>query len=170
MNWLKKKFKDNSERDKVETLKRISIMTELMKHGYLFLDLQNKRAAISDKIAALFLGNQEKWKNFLQNIYSWFVYRASQLAWQKYFQDVEVRAVREARKKYALLTQLQEKTVRQDARAAVNIDEVKLPQIEAYEFIISNDISNGEEPMIIAVGRYANGEFDMIPYEKVKSE
>jgi hypothetical protein len=170
MNWFKKKNKENSEREKVETLKRISIMTELMKHGYLFLDIQNKRVVISDKVAVLFLGSQEKWKNFLQNIYSWFVYRASQLAWQKYFQDVEVKAVREARKKFALLTQLQEKTIRQEARAAVNIDAVRLPQIEAYDFIISNDISGGEEPKVIAVGRYANGTFDMIPYEEVKSE
>lgn len=166
-NFKKKKKEGNSEADKVAMLRRIATMTELMKNGYLYLDLQTKRVVISDKLAVLFLGNQEKWEGFLNNLHTWFVYRASQLAWQKVFFDAEVKAVREAKKKFAMLTRFQEKAIREKARMDIDIDKVKLPQIESYDFIISNEIGDGDEPKIIAIGRYEKGKFDMMPYENI---
>lgn len=167
MNWFSRKKKDPSEKDKVAMLSRIATMTELMKHGFLYLDVQAKKVVIDERLASVFLSKQDKWANFLNNLYTWFVYRASQMAWQKVFLDAEIKAVREAREKFPTLTKLQEKTIRERARTEIDLDKVKLPQIEAYEFIISNDVTTGDEPKIIAVGYYKDGQFDMAPYDKI---
>jgi hypothetical protein len=99
----------------------------------------------------------------------WFVYQASQMGWQKIFHDVEVKAVREARKKFAMLTPLQERTIRNEARMAVDIDQLPAPKLEPYDFIISSDVSHGGEPKIYAVGRYENGKFDMVDYDELRT-
>jgi hypothetical protein len=78
--------------------------------------------------------------------------------------------VREARKKYAMLTPLQERTIRNEARNAVDINTLPAPKLAAYDFIISSDVSNGSEPKITAVGRYEDGRFDMVPYEELKQQ
>lgn len=165
-------FKKKAEPEKssqTEMLRKISIMTNLMQNGLLFIDIKERRVVISDTLAVLFLADREKWINFLGNLQMWFVYQASQMGWQKIFHDVEVKAVREARKKFAMLTPLQERTIRNEARMAVDIDQLPAPKLEPYDFIISSDVSHGGEPKIYAVGRYENGKFDMVDYDELRT-
>lgn len=168
--WNRKKSASQEGSSQTEMLRKVSIMTNLMQHGLLYIDIKERRVVISDTLAVLFLGNQEKWTNFLGNLQMWFVYQASQMGWQKIFHDVEVKAVREARKKFAMLTPLQEKTIRNEARMAVDIDRLPPPKLEAYDFIISSDVSHGGEPKVYAVGRYDGGKFDMVDYEELKTK
>lgn len=170
MNIFNRKKNTEEGNTQTEMLRKVSILTNLMQHGLLYIDTKERRVIISDTLAASFLVDQQKWTNFLTNLQMWFVYQTSQMGWQKIFHDVEVKAVREARKKFAMLTPLQERTIRNEARMAVDVNALPAPKLEPYDFIISSDVSHGATPSIIAIGRYENGKFDMVPYDEVKDK
>lgn len=170
--WNRKKESKAQEKESEQTkmLRKVSIMTNLMQHGLLYIDVKEHRVIISDTLAVLYLSDKERWINFLSNLQMWFVYQESQLGWQKVFLEVERKAVKAARQKFAMLTPLQERTIRAEARQSVEIDHLQPPAIKAYDFIISSDVAHGSEPRITAVGRYENGKFDMIPYDSLKKD
>lgn len=174
MSWRKnnkeQKEKKLRQQEQMQMLQRIATLTRFAKAGLLFIDIPQKKVVISTTLSSLFLTDRTKWVNFLQNLQLWFVYKVSQLNWNQYFLEVEVKAVREARQKHPNLTKLQEVDIRHKARAEVNIESVPVPKIEPYEFILSTDIKHGEEPEIFAVGRYENGEFDMVTFEEIESQ
>ena len=174
MSWWNKNKKQQKEQKQrqqaqMQMLQRIATLTRFAKAGLLFIDIPQKKVVISTTLSSLFLTDRTKWVNFLQNLQLWFVYKVSQLNWNQYFLEVEVKAVREARLKHPNLTKLQEVDIRHKARAEVDIEAVPVPKIEPYEFILSTDIKHGEEPEIFAVGRWENGEFEMVTFEDVQN-
>ena len=174
MSWWndrkEKKEKKQRQQEQMQMLQRIATLTRFAKAGLLFIDIPQKKVVISTTLSSLFLTDRTKWVNFLQNLQLWFVYKVSQLDWNQVFLEAEVKAVREARQKHPNLTKLQEVDIRHKARAEVNIEAVPVPKIEPYEFILSTDIKHGEEPEIFAVGRYENGEFDMVTFEEIEAK
>ena len=173
MSWWndrkEKKEKKQRQQEQMKMLQNIATLTRFAKAGLLFIDIPQKKVVISTTLSSLFLTDRTKWVNFLQNLQLWFVYKVSQLNWNQYFLEVEVKAVREARQKHPNLTKLQEVDIRHKARAEVNIEAVPVPKIEPYEFILSTDIKHGEEPEIFAVGRWENGAFEMVTFEDVQN-
>ena len=173
MSWWndrkEKKEKKQRQQEQMQMLQRIATLTRFAKAGLLFIDVPQRKVVISTTLSSLFLTDRTKWVNFLQNLQLWFVYKVSQLNWNQYFLEVEVKAVREARQKHPNLTKLQEVDIRHKARAEVNIEAVPVPKIEPYEFILSTDIKHGEEPEIFAVGRWENGAFEMVTFEDVQN-
>lgn len=174
MSWWndrkEKKEKKQRQQAQMQMLQRIATLTRFAKAGLLFIDVPQRKVVISTTLSSLFLTDRTKWMNFLQNLQMWFVYKVSQLNWNQVFLEAEVKAVREARQKHPNLTKLQEVDIRHKARAEVNIEAVPVPKIEPYEFILSTDIKHGEEPEIFAVGRYENGEFDMVTFEEIEAQ
>lgn len=169
MSWYNRKKTAKQSKSPVSMLQNIATLTRMAKSGLLFIDMKEHKVVISATLATLFLDSREKWTNFLQNVQYWFIYKHSQMAWNKYFLDIEVKAVRDARKKFSMLTKLQEAEIRSQARSAVDIEAVSLPKVEPFDFIISSDISDGSAPQVYAVGRYDNGELDMVAYEDVQA-
>ena len=173
MSWWndrkEKKEKKQRQQEQMQMLQRIATLTRFAKAGLLFIDVPQRKVVISTTLSSLFLTDRTKWMNFLQNLQLWFVYKVSQLNWNQYFLEVEVKAVREARQKHPNLTKLQEVDIRHKARAEVDIEAVPVPKIEPYEFILSTDIKHGEEPEIFAVGRWENGAFEMVTFEDVQN-
>ena len=174
MSWWKnnkeQKEKKQRQQEQMKMLQNIATLTRFAKAGLLFIDVPQRKVVISTTLSSLFLTDRTKWMNFLQNLQMWFVYKVSQLNWNQVFLEAEVKAVREARQKHPNLTKLQEVDIRHKARAEVNIEAVPVPKIEPYEFILSTDIKHGEEPEIFAVGRYENGEFDMVTFEEIEAQ
>lgn len=170
MSWFSKNKKEREEKQKVKMLQNIATITRLAKSGLLFIDMKDKKVVISTTLSTLFLGDRDKWTNFLNNVQLWFVYKVSQMSWNKIFLDAEVKAVREARKKYPMLTRMQEADIRAKARAEIQVDAIAPPKIEPYDFILSTDIKDGSEPEVYAVGRWENGSFDMVTFEEVNQK
>lgn len=174
MSWWKnnkeQKEKKQRQQAQMQMLQRIATLTRFAKAGLLFIDIPQKKVVISTTLSSLFLTDRTKWMNFLQNLQMWFVYKVSQLNWNQVFLEAEVKAVREARQKHPNLTKLQEVDIRHKARAEVDIEAVPVPKIEPYDFILSTDIKHGEEPEIFAVGRWENGEFEMVTFEDVNQK
>lgn len=172
MGWFNKKKKQQQKQqsDQTAMLQKIATITRLAKSGLLFIDVKEKKVVISATLATVFLSTRERWTNFLTNVHLWFIYKVSQMSWNKYFLDKEVEAVRIAREKYPNLTRLQEADIRAKARAEVQIDMLPPPKIEAYDFILSSDISDGSEPEIFAVGKFEDGSFEMVTFDDVNQK
>lgn len=171
MSWFNREKKEKKEQQKQQLalLRNVSTLTRFAKAGMLFIDMKEKKVIISTSLSMLFLNDRTRWVNFLQNVQYWFVYKVSQLMWNQLFLDAEVKAVREARKKYPNLTKLQEAEIRRKARTDISMTELEPPKIEPFEFILSTDISSGAEPEVFAVGRFENGAFDMVTFESVQA-
>lgn len=174
MKWFSRKEK-NSEpvfgnKEQRALLKCVAIFDRMEKSGLLLLDLKEKRVVITSTLAVFFLKDRKSWNNFLDYVQWWFIYRISQDKWNRVLLDAEVKAVREARKKYATLSKVEEKVIRQRARAGVEITEVPLPKVEPYDFVLCDTLSGIHEPEIFSIGHYENGKFDMVTFEKVEKE
>lgn len=159
MSWFNRKQKKGGI--SLDTLRKISTMSAFVNSGLLFIDVKEHRVVIHETLATYYMRNHDSWRNFLGNVYVWFVYQVSQMQWRKHFLDVELKAVQEAKKKCAFITALQERDIRLQARMKVDLDAVKLPAIESYTFIVSGAYHEGENPLVYAVGNYKNGCFDM---------
>lgn len=151
----------------IAIMERINVINRLSESGLIYLDEKSHKVVISIVVADMFIRDNVKWTNFLTNLQAWFSYEASSRAWKKYFLDVEVKAVRAARKKFAMITPAQERTIRMEARSAVDMDAVPAPEVVPFDFVIASSLSGLEEPRLIVVGRFEDGRFEMVPYEEV---
>lgn len=171
MNLFRKKQQQPvtplKERENLALMAVMKSIEKLQTTGLIYMDEKLHRVVISLDLALLFIQNTEKWTNFLNNLQMWFAYESSRKAWDKYFLEVEVKAVREARKKYAALTSSEERSIRVNARAQVDIDAVALPPVQPFDFVVASARGVGDEQKIIVVGHFADGKFEMIPYEEV---
>lgn len=171
MVWFKKGGKSakgsgiSDNEAKYEVLERIAVLTRMEKAGLLAVDMKERKVVISSVLASPFLSDRKKWTGFLNNVQAWFLYRTSQLSWEKRFRDAELSAVRKARAKYAALTRLQEMEIRSKAREKVEVTDVEPPEAEAYDFVLCNSLTDGREPEVFAVGRYEDGKFEMVTFE-----
>lgn len=151
-----------------DALRKVSLISHLCKRGLLFIDMDGRKVVISDTLSSLFIGDSSRWEGFLGNVQAWFIYTASQMAWNRYFTKIELDAVRKAREQYAVLTRLKEQTIRERARAEVDITQVEPPQLQPFDFVISTDISDGSKPQVIVVGHYdARSGCSMVPYSEL---
>lgn len=153
---------------KIAIMERINVINKLSESGLIYLDVKSHKVVISIVVADMFIRDNVKWKNFLENLQAWFSFEASSRAWKKYFLEVETKAVREARKRFAMLTPAQERVIRMEARSKVDVDAVTAPEVAPFDFVIASSMSGLEEPRLIVVGRFEDGQFEMVPYEEVK--
>lgn len=160
-----KRHLDNKE--KINLSSKIKLIDNLVKGGFIGIDYKEHQVCISTDTAYLFQKEQSTWEAFLQNVQFWFAYTASTELWNRYFTDVEVKAVRAAKAKYAHLSATEERKVRFEARQAVNVDAVKLPPLPAFDFIVVSHPSTGGDAKVIVVGNYSDDRFVMVPYNEV---
>lgn len=153
-----------------ELMQRFKVFDTLQNNGYIYLNQKQKRVFVSDNLAAIYLVSSERWSRFLDNLYQWFSYTLSQQAWQRRFKDVELKALREARRSSAALSARQEREVRQRARLEVDVQAEPLPAFPDYEFVIVHGMLTDDSARATVVGRYAGGSFDMVPFEQLPTE
>ena len=138
----------------------------LVEKGLLSYDTESRRLFVSSMLATFFLDSEERWKAFLQNVYNWILLKRQEKAWDNFFREIELKAVREAKKKYLVLSKLEIQNIRQKARESVDVSDMEPPKIESFEFFIT-DIAAPKEP-VIAIGKYDGDNFTISRYEDVK--
>lgn len=170
-------FKKKAERKEEEKKKAVTGMSEVFRilggmerSGFLYIDMKSARVFISSTLAACYIGNDAKWTGFLTNIHTWFQYRISQELWERYFKDVEAKAIRKAKKKYEMLTAAQVREIRNRARIEVDVTSVPAPEIKPYEFVITSDVVFSDKSDVVVVGYFDKGEFRMVPYGEVSEK
>lgn len=171
MNLFRKKRPQSvtplQKKDNLALMATMKSIEKLQAAGHIYMDEKLHQVIISLDLAVLFIRNIEKWTNFLNNLQMWFTYESSRKAWDKYFLEVEIKAVREARKKYATLTAAEERSIRSNARSQVDVEAVAPPVVQPFDFVVASARGVGDEQKIIVVGRFFDGRFEMVPYEEV---
>jgi len=142
-------------------------LDQMAKSGMISINISSSRVFFSATLASLYMAKEKKWTGFLNIVRPWFEYKVREELRNRYFKDVEAKAVRNARKKYAVLTKEEIREIRDNARSSVNVDDISAPEIGSFEFFIASGTVITPKSEVIVVGTYAKGEFAMMPYEDI---
>lgn len=181
-----------ADRERVE-LRRVSevfgVMERMQRCGLLVWQEKDRRLFIAEPLAVVQLRSREVWDAFMSNIVMWTMFHRQSEAWDKCFTLAESKAIREARKKKAILRKDEIERIRRAARDSVNEDSVKVPKVEGFEIFIIRDnglhglhgdnksekseksvVEENAGSEIIAVGRYdaETERTDMVMWDAIK--
>lgn len=178
------KFKNPFKRNKqLQQLKSLSttfaILNEFERRGILHFHHQsNSEGAllIEESLATIKLAEGEQgFKHFLEQVAQWQNYRFLQEAYEAHRIDTEAKAVREAKKKHAVITKADIHRIRQNARENMSeIDPDKLDYVKEFDLFIirataprSADATeaNGQ---LLALGHYDGKKLEMAMYDDIK--
>lgn len=191
MNIIGKLFKKQEKR---ETLRRNAVevfatLGRMEKKGLILWDRKERRLFLAEPLAILMIESEDKWKNFLQNVGYWQMYDRQQEAWDNYMRNEELKAVRKAKKTYAVLTKADIERIRRNRRNEITREEIPAPEIKPFELFIIGDSYEGPisaiakektdrakrtrnaENGIIAVGEFnpMTGHLDMALWKDVQN-
>lgn len=170
-----------SRREQRKQLKRLratsavfSTLETLEKKGLLHWQSRERQLLMEETLAYVMLSEGEKkWKTSLQNILLWQSYRLAQEQAEADRINIEAKAVREARKKYAVLTKADIERIRQQARS--NMSEREVKPIEDFDIFIiranapSSTSATEATGELLAIGHYdIEGNHDLALWEDVK--
>lgn len=145
MSIIGKLFKKQDER---KMLRRNAVevfanLERMEKKGLILWEQKERRLFIAEPLATLMIESEERWKNFLQNVGYWQMYCCQQEAWDNYMRNEELKAVRKAKKTYAVLTKTDMDRIRRKRRNEIAIEEVPVPEIKPFELFIIGDSYEG---------------------------
>lgn len=167
MKLFRKKKNQTEQSDTTKMLEIINTIDKLSVNGLIAIDEYRHRVVISATLAKPLIAHAVRWENFLSNLQVWMLYYKSLHGWHNVFLKAETSAVREAKKKYAMLTEAQIATVRAEAREKVDVTELSLPEVGAMDFVVVSGASLADETAkAVVVGRYENGKMQMKPLPK----
>ena len=167
-SYKEKKRAKAKREELMDFAKKSKVIEVFVKKGLLSYHPLNKRLFISLTLASVYLDKPERWTAFLQNIQQWAIYSRQRDAWEKFFLQEEVKAVRAAKKKYPVLTTSEIQRIRQEARMKIDITAIPAPKVENFEFFIADIDQQTDESKIIVIGKYEDGQIEMAEYDKVK--
>jgi len=177
--WFSKKKREEKARLKElgGLVHNFASLEKLEKGGMLTFDVKNRRLFIEQPLAVVMMKDAESWQNFMRNVFQWLYYKQCQEAWDTFLQREELKAVREATKKYALMTRADIERVKRARRGEVTASDVAAPKVEPFEFFVIRDTSVTAESQsavpggeILAVGNF-NPEteaLEMATWEEVR--
>lgn len=179
--WFSKKKREEKARLKElgNLVRNFVSLEKLEKGGMLAFNVKNRRLFIEQPLALVMMKDAEAWQNFMRNVFQWLYYRQCQEAWDAYIQREELKAVREATKKYALMTRADIERVKRARRDEMAADDVKAPKVEPFEFFVIREAATEPQQTrteavpggeILAVGNF-NPETDaleMATWEEVR--
>lgn len=141
--WFSKKKREEKARLKElsDLVRNFVSLEKLEKGGMLAFDVKSRRLFVEQPLALVMMKDAEAWQNFMRNVFQWLYYRQCQEAWDAYIQREELKAVREATKKYALMTRADIERVKRARRDEMAADDVKAPKVEPFEFFVIREVA-----------------------------
>ena len=126
-------------------------LDRLEQSGLLAWDQKQRRLFIDKSLAVVMMRNVESWTNFINNVFKWLYSRQVQKAWNDYFLREELKAVREATKKYASMTRADIERIREARRMEILESDMEAPKIQGFEFFIiaPPELSEAKDPSIL---------------------
>ena len=113
-------------------------LNTLRDSGLLLWQERNRRLFIMQPLAILMMRNAESWRNFLTNCYLWQSYALMLEAHEHAIHRLEGKAIREAKKQYAVLTKADTERIRRGVREQYEASNAPA-KIEAFEFYVIAD-------------------------------
>lgn len=145
MSFLKKLFsrRNKSEKLRTDASQVFATLETMEKKGLLLWDTKNGRLFIAEPLAILMIQKEQGWIAFLQNVAYWQYYKEVQDSWDSYIRNEELKAVRRAKRKYAMLTKKDIERIRRQRRSEVQEDEKNAIEIKPFELFILGDNYEG---------------------------
>lgn len=172
---LKNPFKKNTQLKELRALAAtFAILDEFERRGVIHWQAKQKCLLIEETLATLKLAEgAEGFKHFLEQVAQWQNYRLLQEAYEAHRIDIETKAVREAKKKYAVLTKTDIQRIRQNARENLTTLEPQNLITEFDLFIIRATAPSSAEAteangLLLALGHWDGKHLEMAMYEDVK--
>ena len=158
-------YKRREEKARLKELgvlvRNFAALEKLEKGGMLAFDVKSRRLFVEQPLAIVMMKDAESWQNFMRNVFQWLYYKQCQEAWDGFLQREELKAVREATKKYALMTRADIERVKRARREEVAASDVTAPKVEPFEFFVIRDtgVTTESQPAlpggeILAVGNF----------------
>ena len=171
--WWRERKKHKSDLKRTQSMIHMfSHVEKLKKSKMVSWDPRTRRIFIAEPVAVTMLAlGAAKWRNFLANINLYQVYQLQQEAWEAFFRKVEVEAVKEARKKYAILPKAEIARIKRAAHDSVDISAIEPPKLTKFEFFILGDsVQDAKKKVVEWVGEFnpETNECVMAEWEDVK--
>ena len=138
----------------------------------LSFDEKQHRLFITQPLAHLLMARgADGWINSIHGIYQYLYWRQTQQAWNDYFHEEELAAVRNALTSPAgdNVTRDDIERIKRSRRAEIAINDIEPPKVEPFEFLIIPDSTEAKvEP--IGIGHYdpSTGEMEVATWDEVK--
>ena len=166
MNLFKKKHRSfGMEQKQLTTLtEQFKLLEESKKKGLLIYDAKLRRLYIEESLAKLMMVTADGWHNFLRNVFNWQFYKESSKVYNDYFLEEELKAVRKAKKQYAMLTRADIQRIKNARRAEIQQSDMPEIKPKPFEFfVIRHELADKKQEVpgadILIVGDY-DGEND----------
>lgn len=167
--WPFKKKQPKTD-DPTDLLKVIANLDRLQKHGLLLWNEKERRLFIAEPLAVVMLNSgTEGWRNFLHNVFLWTYYNEAQEAWETAMISAELKAVRRAKRRLAVLTKADSDRIRRAARKNVAETDQEPPEVREFEFFVVLDGEDPTDKRIHSVGTYdpETRQFDVVSWDAV---
>jgi len=138
----------------------------------LSFDDKAHRLFITQPFASLLMARgAEGWVNSIHGIYQYINWRQTEQAWERFFHEEELEAVRKAINSPAgdNISRDDIERIKRTRRAEIAITDMEPPKVESFEFLIIPDSTEAKvEP--IGIGHYdpSTGEMEVATWEEVK--
>ena len=155
--WWRERRKDKNDLKRTQSMiTMFSHVEKLKKSGMISWDPRTRRVFLAEPIAVTMLAlGSAKWRNFLANVNLYQVYMLQQEAWEVYFRQVEIEAVKAARKKYAILPKAEIARIKRAAREGVDLSDIEPPKLSKFEFFILGDsVQDAKKKVVEWVGEF----------------
>lgn len=154
-------------------------LNTLRDSGLLLWQERNRRLFIMQPLAIIMMRNAESWRNFLTNCYLWQSYALMLEAHEHAIHRLEGKAIREAKKQYAVLTKADMERIRRSVRDEYEASNTPA-KIEPFEFYViadnKNPVPRNEEQDaeqrgdITLVGSFnpETGQLEQVPWKELR--
>lgn len=168
--WKERRLRKRQLRELSAFVKGFRTMDQLAEGGLLVWNAKNRQLFIDESLARLMLRNADSWTNFINNLYLWQYSHLCEQAWNDFFLQEELKAVREYKRKHKgrVVGRQEVQRIREARRAEIAQSDMLAPKIEDFEFFIVSHTVN--DASVQAVGHYdgETGRIEMALWEEVE--
>lgn len=172
--WPFNAFKKKKNAELRSLVTAFAILEEFAKRGLIYWKERDNMLLIEASLASEQLSRGAKaYRNFLDQVVLWQNFRLVNAAYEQRQINIEAAAVRDAKRRYATLTNADIARIRQMARSQMEpIDPDEMPVVKEFDILIirtsTQSITDGAEAdKLLAIGHYDGETLDMALYDDV---
>lgn len=118
-------------------------LDQLEKSGLILWEQDKRRLFLEQPLAVLMMANENKWRNFLRNIFMWVYYNECVENMKALVLDEQLKAVRRAKKKCNTLTMRDINRIKSARKNEIKFEDFdgKNPPMQPFEFFVIHENS-----------------------------
>ena len=168
--WRERRRQKKELKKQGELFQTWALLEKMFESGQLSFDGKSNRLFITQPLAALLMARgADGWVNSISAIYQYLYWQQTQQAWENFFREEELAAVRHALVENPNLQRQDIDRIKRARRAEIAMTDMEPPKVEPFEFCIIPDRTEASvEPLGIGYFDPETGEMDIATWEEVK--